>query len=311
MNNYHFEFKGKGKDLFVLILKNILLTLITVGLYYPFAKTNIRKFFWNHLEVQGEKFHYSGKGWEIFKGYALVFAGYAVFVAYQYLVKTYLPGFMPFNLILFIGLIVYFAPLVIVGSRAYLLSRTQLRGVSFGIDRCATGKIRIEMAKAVFLSIITLGIWNIIFFFRLRSIMVNNSYFGNNKFEYKAKASDFFWLNVKGILLTYVTLGIYGAWFTKDVMKFHANHTYIQGHNFDIDLKGSEVLVLYLKCLGLILVTLGLAMPWVATINMTFYVKKYRYTGEFDYSQVGQSKLEKYGAISDGIGDSLDLDLGF
>ena len=57
-SNSEFSFEGKSGDLILIILKNILLTLLTFGIYFPYAKTNTRKYFWNHLKFDGQYFDY-------------------------------------------------------------------------------------------------------------------------------------------------------------------------------------------------------------------------------------------------------------
>ena len=50
------KFTGKGIDFFVLILKNVILTALTLGIYAAWAKVDVFKFFYSHTEFEGERF---------------------------------------------------------------------------------------------------------------------------------------------------------------------------------------------------------------------------------------------------------------
>ena len=46
-------FRGEGSDLFLLMLKNLLLTLVTFGIYASWARTAKRAYLWKQVEVGG------------------------------------------------------------------------------------------------------------------------------------------------------------------------------------------------------------------------------------------------------------------
>ena len=47
-----------------LLLRNLLLTIITVGIYRFWAKTRVRQFFWRHTKLLGDRLEYLGTGGE-------------------------------------------------------------------------------------------------------------------------------------------------------------------------------------------------------------------------------------------------------
>ena len=75
-----FDFTGTGMDLFILYMKNFILTLITCGLYFPWAKTNIRKFTLSHIKLQDDYFEFTGTGKEVFFGLLKIFGFILLFV---------------------------------------------------------------------------------------------------------------------------------------------------------------------------------------------------------------------------------------
>ena len=42
-------------------LKNLLLLIITLGIYRAWAKARMRKHLWSHVTIEGDPLHYTGK----------------------------------------------------------------------------------------------------------------------------------------------------------------------------------------------------------------------------------------------------------
>ncbi|MGH2399196.1 MAG: DUF898 family protein, partial [bacterium] len=61
-------FYGSGGTLFGIYLRNILLTLITLGVYYFWAKTRTRTYLVSQCEFERDRFAWHGTGKELFKG---------------------------------------------------------------------------------------------------------------------------------------------------------------------------------------------------------------------------------------------------
>jgi len=59
------QHRGTGGSLFVLVAKNLLLTLVTLGIYMPWARTERRKYIWQNLEIGGHGLRYHGTGVEL------------------------------------------------------------------------------------------------------------------------------------------------------------------------------------------------------------------------------------------------------
>lgn len=68
---------GKFGELFVLFIINLLLGIVTLGIYRFWGKTRIRTYVWSRLSFRGDPFEYSGTGLELFLGFlfALVIFG--------------------------------------------------------------------------------------------------------------------------------------------------------------------------------------------------------------------------------------------
>jgi uncharacterized membrane protein YjgN (DUF898 family) len=65
------RFVGSGSEYFRIWIVNLLLTLVTLGIYYPFAKTRRLKYFHGATEVGGHPLSFHGTPWGMFRGYVL------------------------------------------------------------------------------------------------------------------------------------------------------------------------------------------------------------------------------------------------
>ena len=75
------SFVGSGSEYFRIWIVNLLLTLVTLGLYYPFAKVRRLRYFHGATEVGGHPLSFHADPWKMLRGYLLVvvlFAAYGV-----------------------------------------------------------------------------------------------------------------------------------------------------------------------------------------------------------------------------------------
>ena len=54
-------FDGRRKVLLGLLVKNYLLGILTLGIYRFWAKTAVRRYFWGHVSIAGERVEYTGR----------------------------------------------------------------------------------------------------------------------------------------------------------------------------------------------------------------------------------------------------------
>lgn len=57
-NEHKFKFHGDGGDYFGIWIANILLTIITLGIYSAWAKVRTKKYFYGNTELDGDRFEY-------------------------------------------------------------------------------------------------------------------------------------------------------------------------------------------------------------------------------------------------------------
>ncbi|PND38547.1 hypothetical protein C1O66_14120 [Paucibacter aquatile] len=66
------QFTGSGSEYFRIWIVNLLLTLVTLGLYLPFAKVRRLRYFYANTRVGGQALSFHGRPWPMFRGFVLL-----------------------------------------------------------------------------------------------------------------------------------------------------------------------------------------------------------------------------------------------
>ena len=66
------EFGASGSEYFRIWIVNLLLTLVTLGLYYPWARVRKLRYFYANTRVAGHVFDFHGNPWRMLRGYVLI-----------------------------------------------------------------------------------------------------------------------------------------------------------------------------------------------------------------------------------------------
>lgn len=307
------KFSGHGSDYFVLCFVNVLLSIITLGLYYPWAKVKMLKYLYQETELEGSRFSFNGTGKEIFIGFLKTFA--ILFVLYLGLFLSVLSGniyvILPFAAF-FILFLFLFIPLAVHGALRYRLSRTTWRSIHFGYR----GNKWVLMGKFVggfLLTIITLGIYGSWFTIDLRKYIIGNIRFGSLRFAYKGSGIDYFLLNLVGILLSFITLGIYSFWYAKNLFEFYINNIEIEHGDKKYSIKSTasagKIFLLFIGNLLLIVFTLGIASPVVTVRNIRFLFNNIELDSSINSSEIIQTEEEYKDATGDDMLSFFDIDL--
>lgn len=170
--------------------KNIKLNIITLSLYRFWARTNLRKFLWSSTRIDDEPLEYSGTGDELFRGFWIALL--LIFGPLWFFEKG-MTFVMPIFLTGLITSIVYTLGMAIIGigiwrARAYLLSRTKWRAISFSLNKGALSFGFAFLGHAILL-VLTLGWWLPEMRMRVASRIWNNTKWGNLKFTFDRNLS--------------------------------------------------------------------------------------------------------------------------
>ena len=76
------NFNGRGSEYFKIWIVNILLTILTMGIYYPWAKARNRRYFYANTTLADRNFEYHATGKQLFVGFLI---GVIFFILYNIL----------------------------------------------------------------------------------------------------------------------------------------------------------------------------------------------------------------------------------
>lgn len=77
------QFEGNGLEYFKIWIVNILLIVVTLGLYYPWAKVRNRRYFYANSTLNGRNFEYHATGKQLFFGYLIAMLLFITYVIIQ------------------------------------------------------------------------------------------------------------------------------------------------------------------------------------------------------------------------------------
>jgi uncharacterized membrane protein YjgN (DUF898 family) len=142
------RFTGSGGEYFRIWIVNLLLTIVTVGVWSAWAKVRKTRYFWSNTQLGGAAFQYHGNPGAILRGRLL--AG-AIFVAYS------LAGTISVKAGTAAGAVLaLLAPWFLYKSMRFKLANTSWRGLRFGFDSSA-GRAYAVFAPGLVLAVLFLA----------------------------------------------------------------------------------------------------------------------------------------------------------
>jgi len=149
---------GRLWPLVGLLLKNAVLTILTLGIYRFWARTSVRRFFWAETRVLGDPLDYLGRGLELFLGFLIVIA---ILLPLAILLNVTIallpPGAAVVANLIYFAVLGFLVNVAIYRARRYRLSRTAWRGVRAGQDGSSFA-YALRAAGWLIVSLVTLGL---------------------------------------------------------------------------------------------------------------------------------------------------------
>ena len=225
-SRHSFVFTGKGGEYFLICLVNFLLTIITLGIYGPWALVKCRRYIYQHVTLNGQPFSYKGTGGAIFVSMFLIIVVYLLSIS-CFSGQHFVLGFLLFAL-LSCGI-----PCMAVKSLQYQANMTSLNGIRFGFNcsmlrawgvrlglpvwlalacwfalyliaqlTTSIGGLFFNLVALSLLSAIGLGVVNGITYSKWMPLLGNNATFGIHKFSVQVNVKEC----IKGCMLAILTM---------------------------------------------------------------------------------------------------------
>ena len=316
-SDYFLKFHGKGSTYFGIVAINIVLTIVTLGLYYPWAKERYRKYIWNETEFQNTRFIFHGTGKEMFRGFLIAYVFMIVFYG-CYFALTSSTSFEPvligaMFLVSFISALVLI-PFAIFSSWRYRVSRTSWRGIYFSFSGKFSEYFPLYF-KYLLLTIVTFGFGFTWFKTNIQKYLVAHTHLGNFDMDFHGEGSELLGINILGSMLSYMTLGIYYPFFLANRYNFTVNNTTVSDRTIRrtmrSSLTGSHLLGVLFVNLVLLICTLGLAFPFTKMRYLQALIDNTQFPEDLDYDAIEQDATFYNKAAGEELLDILDVDIDF
>lgn len=191
-NELPLQFTGNTREYFGIWIVNILLILLTVGFYTPWAKVRTNRYFYRNTLLDNSPFDYLADPWAILKGWIL---GIVIFIAYS--VST---AVFPLLNLLFMLLLFLLVPVLVVKAMAFRLHNTSYRNLRFSFKKNYAAAFKYFVVWALLLPF-TLFLMLPSYIYRQKKFIVNHSRFGSSQFEFKGTEVKFYEIYGIGLLI--------------------------------------------------------------------------------------------------------------
>lgn len=309
--NYSLEFFGEGSDYFAIMIVNWLLTLVTLGLYYPWARAKRLQYIYRQTSLNDERFHFAGTGKEMFRGFIKIIFFYFSIMGSYILLLTVVKS--PILAVLFFYLTIFaIIPFAIHGSFRYRMSRTSYRGIRFGY-RGDRDELVINFLKWALFTVLTFGVYGAWLSMNIRRYTHGKIRFGEVEFSNNANGRDYLSLNLKGYFFTIFTLGIYAFWWQRDIFNYYIDNIRMT--------KGEQMITCYSTATGrgffnlsiinllITIFTLGFGKAWADMRTQRFICKNVIMEGNINIDEIHQTEDEYTNAFGEDAMDFFDIDL--
>lgn len=292
----------------MLHFKNGLLTLLTLGGYYPWARAALIGYTSSNTTLDGHPFFFVGTGREMFQGFLFSLAILSSLALLNLAISFYLDlginaYFLPPLFVLTI------APFAIHGHYRYSLSKTLWNGIRFGY----VGKLEqlyVRYAWGGLLTLLTFGFFGQIFRNNIRKYIIGNIRFGNAKLRFIGSGREYLKIMLLGPLLTFLTLGFYWFQWQKRIFDFVVDNTELELSGKKARLRSTtsfkDMAMLMIGNALLLLVTLGIARSWTVVWTLRFQTSHIDFFGNFSIEEITQSQTD----TSDATGEDMSGFIG-
>jgi len=218
-----FEFSGTEAEYFPIWIVNVLLTILTLGIYSAWAKVRTKQYFYGSTYLDGVSFRYLADPKKILKGRLIAFgAFFTYFIAGM---------FSPFAALVIIFILMALAPAIMVLSMSFSLRNSAYRNLVFHFNKDFKGVYQLFAIPILFVSayfaVITIGFpeeavsenrglsghfiviaflplaivflvpW---FEFLITQFRVNHTNFGDAQLKFSARIKNYYGMYIKGFL---------------------------------------------------------------------------------------------------------------
>jgi len=137
------KFEGSGSEYFSIWIVNILLTIVTLGLYYPWAKVRNRRYFYANSTLDNRNFEYHATGMQLFLAFVVAMMLLIAYIA--------LERISPQFSIAMVGILFLATPWIIWRSMMFRMRMSSFSNVRFSFAGSLSKSYKVFMILPILL----------------------------------------------------------------------------------------------------------------------------------------------------------------
>jgi uncharacterized membrane protein YjgN (DUF898 family) len=335
------KFHGNGTEYFAIWIVNLLLSIVTLGIYSAWATVRTHRYFYSNTEIAGHRLSYLAEPMQILRGRII-----AVLLLASYMIIS---NFSPIAGVIVILLIALLTPFIICLGVRFRMRMMAYRNVRFNF------KMRFGRAFFIFLILPIMAIFTLYLAMpwvlkKIDEFLYENIEYGNKQFKPELAASEYYVAAIIASAIAIVGMLIIGISFATGVgiggfdlesisagyiftlflltlmyiliivaatsyYKAHIrNHVYNNTKieavaNFESNVKFVPLMLLNATNYLMLIFTLGLAIPWVKVRNARFYAEATNVNVLVGINHVVAQSGNQDSAVADEVIGAFDIDI--
>ena len=339
-HQHAFTFTGKGTEYFKIWIVNILLSIVTLGIYSAWAKVRNKQYFYGNTHIADHTFEYTAEPLKILKGRVIAFVIYLAVVFSHHI--------SPLASVIATIVVVLFLPFIIVNSLKFNARHSSYRNIPFRFTGTVWGALKVFILLPV-AGILTIGLLMPLAWKRQVQYITNNHLYGSDAFKFDVDIKEYFfmlmilvgvsmacfvviggivaagsvflaftgsafdaksWLLMVPIILGYTALYLaIGAYFMVSMANIHWNNTKLKNHQFTANWTTPSFFSLLATNTFGILFTLGLFIPFAKVRTAIYKANHTAFIAEGNLDDFIANELEQSNSLAEGVHDIFDIDI--
>ena len=198
--NLPFTFTGNGSEYFKIWIVNIVLSVLTLGIYSAWAKVRRKQYFYGNTRVNDTSFNYLANPVTILKGRVIVFIGFVIYST----INNFFPSIGPLILLLMLPLLPWF----VIKALSFNARNSAIQNIRFTFNGTYWDAFKVYILWPILLPF-TLGLIYPYLLYRQKKFLIENSTYGTTPFAFHAVPKDYYRIFL-GLLIPFILVVVIG-----------------------------------------------------------------------------------------------------
>ncbi|QSP95174.1 DUF898 domain-containing protein [Marinobacter salinisoli] len=315
------EFTGRGGEYFGIWIVNILLTILTLGIYSAWATVRNKQYFYGNTQLDGASFQYLASPITILIGRLIALAAVIAYVAAVNLV--------PEAALAFVVVFLFATPWIMIRSLRFNAINSAYRNIRFDFQGRYGQAFMVSFVWPI-LNLVCLLLLTPLVLKKTHQFIADNSRYGTTAFELRATTKAYYRFFGMALLMVFgfgaaafalvqvgqeilaTVVGVVGyialiGYFMAGITNLFLSSTILAEHQLESELSPGQMVWIYASNVVLVVLTLGLFTPW-AKVRMARYRANCTalwIAGDLDHFAAAEHN--RTSAVGQELGDAFDV----